>query len=708
MFLLNKKLGITENEAARVKVLWALRLLYQIGFVVSWTIITALFVEHFGINNLIFLFSTDAVLFILGTCIASFAWSRMKLSNFLIYATLFTTLFLGIAFQFSTESLGFFIFVILAKDLFFAQLNIALFRQSESLLSPTEAQKLMPIIESAITVGTILGAALTVQFLEFLDTKFVLVLWGMALLAMTAIIFFIPKFLHFIPKLQNEDEEEKPKRSPLLEGIHGLKKIPFLRYVLGILVLQAVVFTIIEFEFTKDVQSHIVPHETHQTIDAHSLQSSFFQTAKNKLFELEHKAEEKIDKISSKLIAHETLAHDLGMFHLLFGIFALLIQLVVTSRILGRIGVIGSIISYFGVLLAGLISVIFGFLGISYLRGIQHGFHSIGESAYHISFYSIFSHSRESVRLFFEGIAKPVGILLGVLFIFVAQNGHSEFIFYVATIATALAILIGIFAKKSFTSLSQKNLKSKQNVEAKLHSIEVLGQKGHGDSFKILGEELLRKELHPVIRKKIIATCTRINNPKIIHEYAEILTDRHESDEIKIEVLESALHLEGLPIYLKEHAFAQDNFLKTLQNLFKMTNHAHLKKLVVMNLFKNLHSEKLVSFFTKNMNAHDDKLKSIFLRSATVLKDDPDIVFYLRPYLKHKNPRIKGHAIISLWEHDHHDTLRPHLSDLMKADDENSKIAAIYAIGEVQDTKNEEKLLNLLETEVLRESRLLK
>ena len=685
-----KKLGILAHEVPKVRVAWALRFFFQIGFVVSWTILTALFVENFGIENLIFFFLADAILFIFGTILASFIAPKLKNNFYFLLLPIFLTfIFLVISLSFHQNNLLFFGFAILAKDLFFHQLNIALYRLNESFFSPAEAQKTMPVIESAITIGTIFGAFFTIGFLKIIETKFVLILWAAALILMGILIFLLPTILRDVPHFC-EEKIQKTKNA-ILESFSGLRKYGFLRHIVLILIFQSTIFTVIEFHFTKDVQSHISHSDEIHHNSAGNLHASLFENFKKKLHEAKNFTEKKIKTVSTKLVAHKTLAHDLGAFHLIFGIISLLVQFLLTSKILEKCGIIGAIIFYFFILFFGILFLIFRFIPIGVLRGIQHGFHSIGESAYHISFYSIFEQRREKIRLFLEGIIKPIGIIFGILIILFFEK---NFIFLIPIILTAVIILIAFLAKKSFTKLSIENLEKEENISDKLHSIEVLKQKGHAEAAKILVAELRQKNLHPVVKEKIISTITKINDPAVVHEYTEICNS-DESDEIKIKILESLLQFKNLKKYWVDHAFAQFHLMKAIKNLFKNTKNLHLKKILIMNIFKYSPSHEVVPFFLETMRSIDEKLKAICLRSCQIFTD-PEIVFYLRPYLIHPCPRIRGHALIALWKFEPKKNLRKVINNFFENDNVESQIAGIYAIGETEDKESEEKLFEFI------------
>jgi hypothetical protein len=688
MFKINKKLGISELEAPRLYLTWTTRFLFQIGFVVAWTIVTALFVERFGIGNLLFLFLADAILYAMGALLASFLLHRLDFRILLLCGIGITLTLIGVSLFLDSTSLPFFLCVILAKDMFFSQINITLYRRSEHLFSPSEAQKFMPIIESAITLGAIFGAGLTILFLEILPTQFVLTVWMSTLLIMGGIIFITPRLLHSFPHFRLPSLKVKKLKNPLIEAIAGVKKIPFLRHILIILLLQSAVFTIIEFEFTKDVQSHILPaHEETHAFDFRHLETSLFEDFKTKIWETKETIQKEATKVTSHLIMHKTLAHDLGAFHLLFGLLALFVQCMM-PKILQKLGVVGSMVSYFFVLLVSLAATLLGYMHVNVLRAWQHGTHSLGEAPYHLSFYSIFSHNRESVRLFLEGIIKPFGIILGVICLWFFPK---EIIFLFAAGATGIMIFLCLPMKKSYTKLSQENLQSDQDIEGKLHSIEVLGQKGHHDQGIVLANELEKKDLHNVIRDKIIQTISQVNDPRAVHTYIQILRNKSEDETTKISILDSLFRLDIPEQYWTEHAFTRYHLLETLKKLFEITQKGHLRKLIVMNIFRHLPNHEVVPFFLETMKQADDKLKSIYLRSCKMFRD-PEITFYVRRYLNHSNRRIRSHAVIALWKFYDREELRNVLNNFFDQGEEGI-IAVLYALGEIKDESYQDLLM---------------
>jgi HEAT repeat protein len=147
------------------------------------------------------------------------------------------------------------------------------------------------------------------------------------------------------------------------------------------------------------------------------------------------------------------------------------------------------------------------------------------------------------------------------------------------------------------------------------------------------------------------------------------------------------LEFESLEKFWKSNMFSQHKFLQILDSLFERTEHEHLKKLIVMNIFSHLPADKVVPFFLKTMETADENIQSICLRSCSMF-NDPDIVSYVEPYLQNKNARIRSHALISLWNFQKKESLRNHLHQLFENDNHESVIAGLYAIGELGDITN--------------------
>lgn len=700
---MNLNVGVSEYEKPRLKYLWSLRFLFQVGLVFSWTIIAAVFVDHFGFAYLPHLLLAEALIFFLGSTFSNFLFLRTTHGQFMLGNIIGAMILVILAFLFRDDVWAFFILSIIVKNLFFAQLNIALFRRTESLFSPDEARRLMPILDSAVTVGTVFAASLFLGLLEFFSVTTLIIWWLLPLSVMGFLVKWGPQLLSEIPRLHKSYHEEHGSFSA---GIKAFSKVPFIKFMALLVVLQSALFAVVEIEFLKSVKEHATEHSMHFSA-GENLQASIIKGGLDHNFEgIYHDVEEIVHHVEGAIIdftgpvfASNTLAHDLGELSLLFGIIALFVQFFLTSSLLKRFGVAYTLVSYFSLFLLSGIALLFGGGSMNIVRGTQHGGLALFEVPYHMSFYSLSPEHREAIRHMLEGLVRPLGIFIGIIAYWTAsQFLYAEISSAVVMVILCLAILGLITPFKNFyTKLSHTNLRSDKNISGKMQAVEVLGQKGHANGVDYLLKELRRKNIPEIAREKIIKTLTQVGDPSIIHDYLEILVDKNESIKMKVQVLDSLLKFESLRPYWEEHAFSQHHLLKVLQDIYETTQDQHLKKLSIMNIFQHLPAHQVAPFFLETIKNAEEALLSVCLRSAAELFKDPEISFYLRQYLHHKSPRLRGHAVISLWRFDEKGILRGILRDLLDSHDREENIAGIYALGEVRDQSLESHLYPYLE-----------
>ncbi|NCP67114.1 hypothetical protein GW756_03395 [bacterium] len=693
------KLKVSEYEAPKVTYLWSLRCLYQIGFIFVWTVLTAIFLEMFGIGNLLFLFLVEAWILLIGSYLAHFLFLRIHPNQFMIGCIVGTLICALASLYFYDRVVWFMVFAILGKDLFYGQLNIALARKNESALSPKEAQRLMPILDSAVTIGTVLAAALFLGLIEFFPTKLLLTFWLVPLVAMLGLVLQSKRWLYEMPSVCDLEKEET--KNSLEEAMEAVKNIPFLRYLSVLVCVQSALYAVIDFEFLKYIKNKAVKKEWH--FDPHNLQANMFENVPglDKVGQAVDTAALYADKaleVSSKYFVQTSIAAELGFLALVFGIIALIVQFGLASQILKRSGLIYSMLVYFGGLLAMLAAFFTGGVSMKFVRGYQHGFEAIFESAYHMTFYSVFSHHRESIRHFFEGFVRPGGVIVGVgLMISMQFLADNSGVWLMSALTVGLMLML-LPMRHFYTKLSHQNLQSPQNIAAKMHSIEVLAQKGHHQATALLGEELAYNQAaHPVIREKIVMVTAEMGDPSIVHSYLKVLARVDEDVDLKIQVLEALLQIEELKKYWKEHAFAQHHLLKLLRRDFEESTHRHLRKLIIMNIFRHLPVDQVVPFFLELLEHEDEELKAVGLRSAGEIFTDPELVYYLREYLDHPNPKVRGYALVATWEFEKPVRLEPVLDALLDSDNPREIIAGLYTIGEVKDFSRQIKAQVLLD-----------
>ncbi len=676
---------------SRMGFMWFLTFFYQAGFILAWIVTTSLFIEFFGIQNLLWLFLLEAVLMFLGSILSHLFLQKIEISRVLLWTIGLSMLFIFAGFFLrngQANQVEFLFLAILVKDLLYPRLRIGLLRKTESLFSPMQAERAIPVIDSALTFGLVVMAGIILLILEFLPdlmAQDLLFVWLIPLAIIGGMLLFEAKILKKVPHLISTKDPYEQYGNSFRKIFRELRQTPFLKYLLVVILLQSVLYTVTEFEFIRTLDSNF-ENPAKISWNGELLQADIFSDIKQGARDIVHFAKQEIEKTSAELFAHETLLHDLTGLSLLFGLFAILFQLVITPYILRRWGIVKAINIYFAGFLTMTLSFIFGGQApINFVRGFEHSAHSLFMSGYHLSFYSVIEKSREFLRHIVEGMLVPIGIILAVIIVSILRQ-FSALIFLPLIIAILAAgiFIVSTFLHKSRTKLAKKNLETAENISQKVRAIEVLGQSGHHGAHRILSEELKKQDYDLVLREKIAETLAQIQNMEMIHTYIHILEKETEDLQIKMRVLEAMLEVEKLREYAQNRHFTRSKLISVLQKLFNSAKSSYLKKLVVMNIFRHLPPEEVVPFFHRIMNSNDEKLQAICLRSCLMF-DDPDIVTFVEPYLENSSPRVRSHAVISLWKFYDQEKLRGILHNFLQSSNHEEKIAGIYAIGEIDD-----------------------
>lgn len=695
--------------AQRLRFSWSLHFLFQFGWVISWIVVTALFVEQFGLENLLFLFGIEAGTLLLSTIITHNFFSHISAKKIVNASALGIIILLLGSFWASQAEQVYILFglAILAKDALYPRLRMGLLRKTEELFTPSQAEKAIPFTESALTIGALSGAAFLFTLLKFItdiSTQTLLSLWIIPILFIFLLLSFESHILNEIPELSEEKKLYESRQSTFRNLKQTFKKVPFLKTLAVMILLQASVFAIIEYNTVSKLE-HSLDHsftKTSISVSPEHLTTSILGNITDSSNKFITVTNQEIKVFSSTLIAHNTLLHDLSALHVMVGILAVLMNFYITPWILKRKGVIRSMLYYFiGFFFVLPIMFLGGSWPIVALRSYAHGFHSLFSASYHITFYSAFEEQREFIRHIFEGIIVPVGILFAVFLLFLLQTFALSILFpLILSVMGLTLILLSYRLIPKYTHCALKNLSVAKNIREQLHAIEVLGQKGHAkeQTTKNLCYLLEQTETHRAIREKIIRTLQHIQSSDTLHDFSRILEKEHEPLELKVKILEAMLKFDSLRKFGESKMFAQHKLLRILNTLFETTNHEYLKKLIIMNIFSHLPTDQVVPFFLKTMASNDEKLQAVCLRSCQMF-NDPDIVSYIEPYLKHENSRVRSHALISLWKFYDKETLQSHLLSFLNTEDSQNIISGIYAIGEIQDSQNHSLLEPFLQHE---------
>lgn len=704
--LFSKLLNISEHELPRVIASWVIMLFLRVGFVVGWTVVIAMFVNRMGIANLPFLFITHAILVIIGTLIFSNIIEKVRKEILILINILLAAVFLISASIFVLYSNWlFFGLVLLAESVMLAQLNILIAAFVEEMFSPLESQRTFPIVESSETIGLIIGGVIVSSLAHTIPSYKFLYLWVLFIMLLIPIILSFKNLSTEIPVFESR-KEKKSSIKRISENLKSAKKNPFLKGLIIIIIFQWMFINLLEFQYTKSVQQNVY-HEQEETVVFEEYESSNIQVS---LID----SKETTDKIMSEAFAEpkeraialdpEALEGDLtaklGLLQIFFGVASLLMQILISSRILKGIGIIKSMEINPLIAMAGIASMIFRFniFTASITRGATEMTGVLFQNAYHSSYYAFNEKVRDQMKELLEGIIKPIGAILGMSIIILLENFlfGPQLTFAINLILFTIALfstLLISHLQNRYTEQSEKNLEKGNTDHTRLNAIEILGQKGHKIDYAKLVKLVQRKSENEDVKLKIIGTLRETKDPKVI---PHLITCLHtDNTELRLAVIEALGDFNNLSKQFYKSAFGQFRIQDTLKKLFTEEENEEVRYAII-KVLAHLNPEDIVPFLLKKLKSKDEKIVADCIYICGLFHDYNSIT-YLEKFLDHKDPKIRANAIIALWQFKKLKTQLTHyLDQLINSKKDSYKSAGIYVIAELQLKEKRRDLLKLL------------
>ncbi len=656
--IIEKIFNISPHELPRTMFSWLVKFLHRVGFVIGWTVLTALFVTKFAITSLPYLFLIQAVLNILGMFIFALLHEHFSARNLIIMCALAAGAMLFAANFFFTHDLLFFFFLLLTFGVLVPQLTIFISNYVEDLFTPLESERIFPVIESSETLGGIFAGLFAASLSIFVSPYKLLYVWILFLLMMVCVIFFLqPKNSHYQKIIHNKVAVSKPflkdKIVQFQSAIKHLRDVPFLRSLFVIFLLQWIIAHLLEYQYTHVVESGVEAEVAHE----------------------------------------EGLTQGLASFHVLFNACALLVQLFLASRILNKFGTVASFMIHALMTFFSSISLFFGFGTFTAILAKNNYEISgvINKNAYEASYYALKHGTQRQVRELFEAFLSPLGTIIGtalLLFIqwfFLEQHGY--FVIQISFLALAFVMVILTFKLQNrYTKLAQLNLLENENAISKLHAIEILSQKGHRNSSVILAKSLYKTTEDVLIKVKILEMLGRIGD---IENMPDILHFLHAKDDRL--VLASIRALEAFPQldkYMMKQSFARYRVIDELKKLFVESRNEQIQTEIIRSLAHFRYPE-IVSFLLDTLKSTNPKLQVAAIR-ACGLFNDPNAVFFLEPYLRSGDPGVRAQAISSLWMlKKNRQRIRKLFYYMLRGSNVGEIIAAINIAGDIKEGKKE-------------------
>lgn len=673
---LSRIFNVSPHEIPRILLAWSVKFLFMVGFTIGWTMLTAMLVGRLGIGYLPLLYIANAGLVIFSTIFFSELIHCVG-KRILTYLTIICGVILlasaVIAFHATGDVRVFLLLALVAESVFFAQLNILLSLFIEDLFSPLESARAFPLVETSEYIGGIVGGLLILGGLSFfhMEAFELSFIWLAAITLIFPLLLLAKRISHKLPTFESHTISIKGLRSfqKFREGGNQVKKIPFLASLAAVVMLQWMFLTMLNFQYTEALDTQV----THSEAATQATSSSNHE---------------------------ELLTHGLSLLHIAFYTLALFTQLLLTSRVIGKLGIVKTLRLH--PLIASAATVVmtlkFSFGSAVATKGLFEATTGIYNSAYHSSFYALKESVRSHAKEFLEGLIRPLGVALGtgallaLQRVFVGETLSLSINLTLLAAAVAMSYLL-TRGKQQFTAVSQENLKLAGNHPAKFNSVEILSRPGHEKAAEILTVKLFEENESELLRVKILTTLGKMSNPETIPTILECFRDS--SAVIKLAAVDALGDFRRLESSNASQIFTHHQVIDALKDLFQQESSPELRS-AITRVFAKIGKNEIADFLLATLEAGDNNIRADILKVCAMF-EDPGCAHYIEPYLTSENPAVKANAIVALWKFPHYRLkLTPLLAELLAAVDKPTQKAAIYTLGEIQVKAEEQRLLNYL------------
>ena len=206
--------NIGPHEWVRVLFGWGLRFFWQVSYMMSWTILTVLTVDYFGVERLPYFYIANALLIMLGTMLFSGMIHRFVRNKFMAILAVIAALIFFAALWFQDGNVFLFLGLVLVSfSILLSQLQILISLFIEDLFSPSESERAFPVIGSAETIGGIVAGLVLASLVSFMEPETMLLVAGGFTLLMVPVLIFFGFYRRLIPHVRTREEyQEKNER----------------------------------------------------------------------------------------------------------------------------------------------------------------------------------------------------------------------------------------------------------------------------------------------------------------------------------------------------------------------------------------------------------------------------------------------------------------------------------------------------------------
>lgn len=704
--LVCKIMNIAPHEVGRILEAWSIRLSFQTGFVIGWTMLTALIVKEYGITMLPWMYMVNALLIVAGSFIYSqiiYAFENRKLIIVSVVTAL--SLLLLDATVFSAHMPVFIGVTLLVLSVFVSQLHIMLLAFIEELFTPNENERANPIIETSEPLGGIIGGTILALLAGHIHITDFTYFWAFFMLIIIPILLFFYRKRHRFMTLihSEEDRGHVGGGNRIAHGIKHLRAIPFVRFLAIVIFCQWMFVNILNYQYTKAVDENLA-HSAEVTSHTEPVHKDISKE-ESKAISTDHAEEhhETKEPHDSGHSHEDMLTHGLGTLHILFSSMMLLMQIFLSSRLVSRLGIVGAMRVLPGVSLASVLTMIFNFqfFTIVAAKGLYEMFLVVHTNAYHNSYYAISERIREQIREFLEGVMRPLGIFFGTGVLLMVQWLVPDSLANISLsvlmgLILVLMLLLLSWMQGKYTLLAKKNLDLIGDHPEKHLAIEILSQQGHQDASEILTKNLIYKNESPRTKIKILKSLALLRDTTALPEILGALKDPDEG--VQQQACRTLAAYKKLGRHFFSQTFAKYRVVSALTEVFVHTDSKLLRSEIVQ-VFANIHHDDVVPFLLSRLEDGDDQIKADII-SIIGMFHDINAGFYIEKYLDHPNAMIRAQTIIALWQFKKYRLrLMIHLTALLDDEEDREQLlAGIFVLGETRSIQEIPRLLHYLKS----------
>lgn len=660
--LLYNLIRIYPHELSRVAISWVFRFLYRFALVLAWTFIVAFFIQEVGDEYLSYLFLFHALL-VIGGSLLFIRLSKKYTLEMLFLITILSASSLLIASHFAFHDSFWLLFGLFFVEAFIlVQLSINFDTFVERLFTPIESERTFPVIESADTLAGLFAGL----FLFFsVDLGLFTILWILigVLFALVPVLLFYQNFIRLTPGMCMYRKQLISGFSEETEifgkGYHATKRHDFTRGLALIVFVQWITALFLEFLFTVSVSEKAL--------------SALPGTASG---------------------VENILIHEFGLLYIIFGTVAFISQIFLAPRVITYLGIVPSMMVYPLLFLLGLIGLIgsFGFFTTVLTRLNAEITGGIYRNAYQSSYYVFEEEESQHVRLFLEGIVRPLGVLTATLYLLFGR-------FFVPKQFFTLSVLFGMFLsvfiflfltsrlQKKYIQTAIAQLYSPDVSEnLKLHLLEIVHQKGNEESRPVLYKFLSNSQTPTLLRLKILELLS--DDPEILPVLFEYISSV--DDELRLSSLMILKKFAQSGYFSSDRYFSRNFLFQTLKTRYVIEVHDEIR-LLLLEILALCSGKEAVEFFTSEIEQASGNALAQILLSCRFFEDQ-GIESLIREFLSSNDPRVWASVCVALRGEHLHEEISTSILKHLRDESEASNIAAMSVIRAL----GEEKFIPLL------------